>query len=156
MPAASHTYTLTLRWTGNTGEGTRTYQSYQRDYEVSADGKPAIVGSADPNYRGDPERWNPEELLVAALSACHKLWFLHFAATSSVIVTDYVDAPVGTMQVESDGGGQFTSCVLKPTITLANSDDRERAQTLHAKAHAMCFIARSVNFPITVEAEYSV
>ncbi|MEO0574725.1 MAG: OsmC family protein [Pseudomonadota bacterium] len=154
MSDALHSYTLTLRWTGNTGEGTKTYQSYQRDYDVSAEGKPVIAGSADPNYRGDATRWNPEELLVASLSACHKLWFLHLAATAKIVVTDYVDAPVGSMRVDANGGGQFTACVLMPTITLENVSDSEKAQSLHAKAHAMCFIARSVNFPVTVEASY--
>ncbi|MEM8547178.1 MAG: OsmC family protein [Pseudomonadota bacterium] len=149
-----HTYTLTLRWVGNTGEGTKTYKSYDRNYEVSAAGKPTLQGSADPNYLGDASRWNPEELLVAALSGCHKLWFLHLAAMAKIVVTDYVDEPLGTLNAEADGSGEFTSCVLKPSITLADPADAEKADTLHEKAHHMCFIARSVNFPVTVEASY--
>ena len=153
--SGSHHYTLTVRWTGNTGAGTRTYQSYTRDYEVSAEGKASMIaGSADVNYRGDGARWNPEDLLVASLSACHKPWFLHLAAQAGVTINAYIDKPEGTMNVAADGGGEFTACVLRPTITLADSAQEHDADALHAKAHAMCFIARSVRFPITVEATY--
>lgn len=149
-----HTYTLTLHWTGNTGEGTVNYKAYKRDFEISADGKPTLAGSADPNYMGDASRWNPEELLVGALSGCHKLWYLHLAAMAKITITEYVDHPLGTLNAESDGSGEFTSVVLKPTVTLADPSQADKADTLHAKAHKMCFIARSVNFPVTVEATY--
>ena len=152
--AHEHKYTLTLSWTGNTGEGTKTYKSYARNFDVTADGKPVIAGSADPNFLGDATRWNPEELLVAALSGCHKLWFLHLCAMAKIVVTDYVDNPDGRLNAESDGSGEFTSVTLKPTVTLADAAQAEKADTLHAKAHHMCFIARSVNFPVTVDANY--
>lgn len=152
--ARQHTYTLTLQWTGNTGQGTADYRSYKRDYEISADGKPVLAGSADPDYLGDAGRWNPEELLVAALSACHKLWFLHLCASANITVTGYVDAPLGTMNTNDDGSGQFSSVLLRPTIALADAAQATRADALHAKAHDMCFIARSVNFPVSVEANY--
>lgn len=151
----AHHYTLTLRWVGNTGEGTRTYKSYQRDYVVNADGKPELAGSADPNYLGDATRWNPEELLVAALSGCHKLWFLHLCATKNITVTDYVDTPLGALNAEADGSGEFTSTVLRPAITLADPSQADAADALHELAHEKCFIARSVNFPVSVDATYS-
>ena len=152
--SGQHEYTLRIEWTGNTGAGTRDYRSYERSYVIDGEGKPRITGSSDPAYRGDAARWNPEELLVAALSACHKLWFLHLAADAGIVVIGYVDAPVGTMRTEPDGGGQFTSVVLHPEITLETPSASVRADTLHAAAHEKCFIARSVNFPVRVEASY--
>lgn len=149
-----HHYTLAVTWTGNTGEGTKDYRGYERSYVISSDGKPDIAGSADPNYRGDAARWNPEDLLVGALSACHKLWFLHLAAVNGVVVTDYADEPLGTLNAERDGSGEFTSVVLRPKITLADPSLAARADALHQDAHEKCFIARSVNFPVTVEARY--
>src|SRR5688572_13076736 len=101
--AREHTYEVTVTWTGNTGEGTSSYRSYTRDHDVSGPGKPTIPGSSDPSFRGDAARWNPEELLLAALSQCHMLWFLSLATTEDVVVTAYEDAPVGTM-VEDAGG----------------------------------------------------
>lgn len=150
-----HEYTLTTTWTGNTGEGTRDYKSFERNYTLAAEGKPEIAGSADPNYRGDKTRWNPEDLLVASLSACHKLWFLHLAAVNGIVVTDYVDEPLGTLNAERDGSGEFTSVVLRPRITITDPALAEKADTLHHTAHEKCFIARSVNFPVTVEATYA-
>ncbi|MEO0614745.1 MAG: OsmC family protein [Pseudomonadota bacterium] len=150
-----HEYTLTNTWTGNTGEGTKDYRSFERSYTLASDGKPDILGSADPNYRGDKTRWNPEDLLVASLSACHKLWFLHLAAVNGIVVTDYVDEPLGTLNAERDGSGEFVSVVLRPRITITDPSMAEKADTLHHEAHEKCFIARSVNFPVTVDATYA-
>ncbi|HSV67888.1 MAG TPA: OsmC family protein [Mycobacteriales bacterium] len=146
-----HQYEVTVRWTGNRGAGTRSYRGYDRTHEVRAIGKPAIAGSADPTFRGDADRWNPEELLVAALSQCHMLWYLHLAAVEGVVVTGYADTAVGTMREDGDGGGQFSGVVLRPAVTVADSSMSARAQTLHADANATCFIARSVNFPVRHE-----
>lgn len=149
-----HHYTPEVTWTGNTGEGTKDYRSYERSYVISSDGKPDIAGSADPNYRGDAARWNPEDLLVAALSACHKLWFLHLAAVNGIVVTGYADEPLGTLNAERDGSGEFTSVILRPRITLGDPSSADRADALHDEAHEKCFIARSVNFPVSIEANY--
>lgn len=149
--AKAHQYATTVRWTGNRGEGTCDYRAYDRDHEISAPGKTTILGSSDPNFRGDAARWNPEELLVASLSACHKLWYLHLCATSGVVVQRYTDTAEGTMQEQSDGSGAFTSVVLHPAVEVSEQSDRALAQELHHKAHEMCFLARSVNFPVTCE-----
>ena len=151
---ATHEYTLTVTWTGNEGGGTKGYASYARSYTVSGDGKHDIAGSADPAYRGDAACWNPEDLLVASLSACHKLWFLHLAAVGGVVVTGYVDEPLGTLNTGPDGSGEFASVVLRPKITLEDPSLADKADALHLAAHEKCFIARSVNFPVTVEANY--
>lgn len=146
----THRYEVSVTWTGNLGRGTSGYRDYSRDYAISAETKPIILGSSDPTYRGDRSRWNPEELLVASLSACHKLWFLHLAAEAGIIVTAYSDRAEGMMETSSDGSGRFTKVVLRPTVTVA-AGDSDRARSLHEAAHEKCFIANSVNFPIECE-----
>jgi len=148
-----HVYNVTTQWTGNDGAGTRSYTSYRRDHELSVAGKPTIPASSDPNFRGDRTRYNPEELLVASVSSCHMLWYLHLCAVNKVVVMNYTDAAVGTMEEEADGAGQFVRIVLKPTVTIRAESDRQRALDLHHEAHRFCFIARSVNFPVEVAAE---
>jgi organic hydroperoxide reductase OsmC/OhrA len=148
--AREHRYTVSLEWTGNEGNGTSSYRAYGRSYRLSAEGKADILGSSDPHFRGDPSRWNPEELLVAALSSCHKLWYLHLCAVNGIVVTAYEDEAHGLMEEQPGGSGQFSSVVLRPRVTIA-AGDAEKARTLHHDAHAACFIARSVNFPVTHE-----
>jgi organic hydroperoxide reductase OsmC/OhrA len=146
-----HTYDLTVTWTGDQGQGTADYRSYARDHVVSAEGRPDLAGSADPTFRGDDTRWNPEQLLVAALSQCHMLWYLHLCATNDVVVTSYVDHAHGEMRTHKDGSGEFTSVVLRPEVVVAEPAMVERAVALHADAPTLCFIARLVNFPVTHE-----
>ena len=150
--AVTHRYELTVRWTGNTGTGTSDYRGYRRDHEIRGDGKPMHLGSSDPAFRGDAARWNPEELLVAALSQCHMLWYLHLCADGGVVVTDYADTPVGTMTMDATGGGgKFTDVILRPAVTVAEPSMADKAMALHDEINAVCFIARSVNFPVLHE-----
>jgi len=148
-----HEYSVTVRWTGDLGTGTSGYRAYKRDHEISAPGKLVIPGSSDPAFRGDPSRYNPEEMLVASLSTCHMLWYLHLCADAGIAVTGYSDEPRGLMAETDDGGGRFTEVVLRPRVRLAAGTDREVAQRLHERAHHLCFIANSVNFPVTCQAE---
>jgi organic hydroperoxide reductase OsmC/OhrA len=142
-----HTYSVTVEWTGNLGSGTSAYDSYARNHTISAGAKPDIAGSSDPAFRGDSARWNPEELLVAAISACHKLWYLHLCADAGIAVISYRDHAQGTM-TEDPAGGKFTRVVLRPQVTVRPSDDIELAKRLHHDAHSKCYIANSVNFPV--------
>lgn len=144
-----HRYNITVDWTGNTGSGTSSYAAYSRDHVIRAAGKPDVPGSSDPAFRGDPARWNPEDMLVASLSACHKLWYLHLCAVNGVNVLEYVDKPLGRM-VEGDtqAKGRFTQVLLRPQVTISASSDRELALRMHEDAHHECFIANSVNFPV--------
>ena len=147
-----HTFEAGLTWTGAGATGTSSYTAYGRDHEVSFAGKPDIPGSADPAFRGDPSRYSPEELLVAALAQCHMLWFLHLAATAGVVVVGYADDAVGTMRVEAAGSGQFTQVVLHTRVTVAHAEGTdEHLRELHTAAHEHCFIARSVNFPVRLD-----
>jgi len=152
--AKTHHYSVTVKWTGNKGTGTSGYKAYERAHEISGGPqKPMIPGSSDPTFRGDAARWNPEELLVASLSACHKLWYLHLCAEEGIIVTAYVDHPEGVMEETPDGSGNFRIVVLRPEVTVAAGTDTAKARQLHEAAHAKCFIARSVNFPVEHEAK---
>lgn len=147
--AREHTYSTVLTWTGNKGQGTSAYDAYARDYEVACAGKTTTIqGSADSRYMGDAERHNPEEMLVAALSACHMLWYLHFCAVNGVVVTAYEDAADGQIQTHADGTGEFRQVTLRPRVTISACSDPDKAKRLHEEANAMCFIARSVNFPV--------
>ncbi len=147
----AHSFGVSVRWTGNTGEGTSAYTSYERAHEISAAGKPPVPGSSDPAFRGDPARYNPEELLVASLSACHMLWYLHLCADAHIVVTSYEDAAAGTMRLTEDGGGRFEEVVLHPAVTVRRGCDPGLALALHARAHRLCFIANSVNFEVRAE-----
>lgn len=146
-----HTYRVRIDWTGNDGEGTKTYRSYRRDHTIAAGDKPLLPASSDPSFRGDPSRYNPEELLVASLSGCHLLWYLHLCAVNGVNVIEYQDPAEGYMSESPDGSGVFTRVLLKPKVKISAESDPAKAQALHQEAHRFCFIARSVNFPVEHE-----
>ena len=146
----SHQYRLSLKWVGSRGVGTVSRSAYSRAHVISGDGKSwSIEGSSDPSFRGEPDRYNPEELLLAALSACHMLWMLHLCADARIVVLGYSDAPVGTMVEYDDGSGEFASVTLHPHLILQDLRRRDELPQLHSRAHSLCFIARSVNFPVT-------
>lgn len=143
-----HRYKATTHWVGNRGTGTSAYAAYSRNHDVSFAGKPILHCSSDPDFRGDPERYNPEELLVASLSGCHMLWYLHLCAVNGIIVTDYTDDAEGIMEELQDGSGHFTEVTLRPRVTVAAEHMIEKANALHHDANRMCFIAGSVKFPV--------
>lgn len=147
--AASHSYALELEWTGNLGTGTASYRGYDRSHVLRGAVKPDLLGSSDAAFRGDPARWNPEELLLASLSACHMLSYLHQAAVNGVVVTAYADTPVGEMVEDGDGGGHFRGVLLQPVVTVTDPAMVQTAHQLHGPAHEHCFIASSVNFAVT-------
>jgi len=146
-----HHYQVRMDWTGNQGEGTKSYRGYRRDHTFTAEGKPAIQGSSDPAFRGDPSRYSPEDLLVAALSSCHMLWYLHLCADRGVNVSAYSDSASGVMEEGVDGSGAFVRVLLKPKVTISAGSDAVLAKSLHEEAHRFCFIAKSVNFPVEIE-----
>jgi organic hydroperoxide reductase OsmC/OhrA len=148
MAGKAHHYEITVEWTGNRGQGTSSYASYDRDHEVRALGKTPISGSADPAFRGDSHRWNPEDLLVASLSACHKLWYLHLCAAAGIVVIAYEDTAIGQMVEDPQKGGYFTEVTLRPKVTVTGSCDMDQARSLHHQAHEKCFISNSVTFPV--------
>lgn len=149
-----HNYTASIKWTGNTGQGTTGYRAYRRSWDVITPGKPAIHCSNEPMLGGDPALHNPEDLLLASVSACHMLWYLHLASNEGVVVQNYTDEPIGVGETSPNGAGRFLSVALHPVITLSAGSDRNRADALHERIHEYCFIARSLNFPVQVDATY--
>jgi organic hydroperoxide reductase OsmC/OhrA len=147
---ASHIYRATVRWTGNLGAGTRDYQSYTRDHTIQVGEKVPILATSSIGARSDPSRYNPDELVVAALSSCHMLWYLHLCADAGVVVTAYSDEAEGTLQMDREGGGRFVEATLHPHVVVA-AGTPETARRLHEAAHRKCFVANSVNFPVKCE-----
>lgn len=143
-----HHYALSIEWTGNLGTGTSDYRAYTRNHTVTTEGKADVLASSDPAFRGDKTRHNPEEMLVAALSSCHMLSYLHVCVLNGVVVTEYKDNATGTMKENPDGSGQFTEVTLRPMVKVKDASMIEKANHLHEKASQLCFIARSVNFPV--------
>lgn len=149
----THHYAVAVSWQGNRGSGTSGYRDYGRELLLTADGKPDIASSADRAFRGNADRWNPEELLLAALSECHLLSYLHAAVTAAVVVTDYSDRSTATMVSRGDGSGAMTEAILRPRVSVQSEEMVAAAKAAHEQAHRMCFIANSVSFPVRVEAE---
>ena len=149
-PRKEHVYSIETCWTGNDGRGTESYKSYRRDHAIRCEGKPEIPGSSDPAFRGNPTRYNPEELMVASLSACHMLWYLHLCADNHINVVEYNDGASGVLRENTDGSGEFVSVLLKPEVKVSAGSNGSRALALHSEAHRLCFIARSVKFRVEV------
>lgn len=147
-----HYYEVKLNWTGNLGKGTENYSVYERSFTISIENKPEIYGSSDPAFRGDTTKYNPEELLLASLSSCHMLWYLHFCSVEGIVVLKYNDYATATMEVFENGSGKFSEAKLHPKVIVKDNSMVEKAMLLHAKAHEYCFIANSVNFPVKYEA----
>ncbi|MFA7273304.1 MAG: OsmC family protein [Crocinitomicaceae bacterium] len=145
----THEYKAFIDWTCSKGIGTTSYQSYERNYSVRVNGKQQVIhGSADSAFLGDPSRFNPEELFLAALSSCHMLWYLHLCADKGIVVLEYADSASGTMIETPEGGGHFTNVTLQPLVTIADESQIDLAKSLHHEANKKCFIANSCNFPI--------
>ena len=152
-----HFYKAKINWTGNLGTGTSEYAAYSRAHEVSGDsGKEKILASAAPVYRGEASRYNPEELVVAAIAGCHMLWYLHLCADAGVIVVDYTDEASGTLTENAEGNGKFSEVTIKPKVTISKESNAETAEKLHEQAHEFCFIANSMNFPVYFNPEISI
>jgi organic hydroperoxide reductase OsmC/OhrA len=151
--AKIHEYTLEMRWTGNKGSGTFDYRSYERNHEVEGKGKPIILMSSDPSFRGDKTRYNPEETFLASVSSCHMLWYLHLCSDAGVIVISYIDNPIGIMEEFGDGRGKFTKIILRPQVRVTQEWMMKKALELHHKANEYCFVANSLNFEVEHKCE---
>ena len=149
-----HPFVSRIVWTGNRGDGTRSYRGYDRTWEIRTPGKPVVVCSNDPRLGGDPSRPNPEDLLLSALSACHMLWYLHLASDAGIVVMHYEDSPIGLGETAPNGAGRYLTATLRPIIRVVAGADVAKADSLHHEVSKYCFIARSVNFPVTYAATY--
>jgi organic hydroperoxide reductase OsmC/OhrA len=153
MMEKSHRYDLRLDWTGARQGVAVKYETYSREYRIEIAGKPALVGSADPTFGGNASLYNPEDMLLAALSACHMLSYLALSTRSRIAVVAYTDSPSGKMSETAPHRMAFTEVTLRPRVVIAAGADSAKAKALHEQAHEICFIANSVNFPVRHEAE---
>ncbi len=144
----THNYKSKIVWTGNLGNGTSDYTSYERSHTINVENKIPIEGSSDPAFRGDSHKHNPEDLFLSSLSSCHMLWYLHLCANAGVIILNYIDYAEGTMEETPDGGGHFTNVTLNPHVVVSSQSMIEKALNLHHDANKFCFIANSCNFKI--------
>ena len=151
-----HNYRLTLKWTGNKGTGTSSYRAYDRSHLISVDNKVEIKGSSDPIFHGDKTLHNPEDLLLASLSACHMMSYLHVCVKNGIVVTDYIDNATGIMKVNDDGSGNFVEVTLNPVVKITDETLVEKANELHKEANKLCFIANSVNFTVKLNVETTI
>ena len=149
--AKKHDFISQVEWTGNRGTGTSAYKDYDRTWDLIVPGKEVVNCSNDPMLGGDPTKYNPEDLLISALSSCHMLWYLHLCSVADIVVTAYKDTPCGIGESEPDGKGRFVEAVLRPVIHITHESDAQRAEEIHEEIHKYCFIARSVNFPVRHE-----
>ncbi len=140
-----HQYNCTITWQGNLGTGTSNYTAYGRDYSWQTNNKQNIACSSDTPFRGDGTKHNPEDMLLAALSSCHMLWYLHLCADAGIIVTNYTDKATGVLDM---GIGSFAAVTLHPTVTITANGNIELATQLHTAANKSCFMAKSVNFAV--------
>jgi len=152
----SHDYTTRILWTGNRGEGTAHYKAYDRTWDIAVPGKALVHCSNDPLLGGDPSKMNPEDLLLSALSACHMLWYLHYASDAGIVVTSYSDSPVGVGEVGRGGAGLFVKATLRPQVGVTAGTDLAKAEAIHHRIHEVCFIARSLNFPVNCAPDFTV
>lgn len=149
---------VTVSWTGNLGTGTSGVRDFSRDHDISFPDVPTLaplLGSAAPQFRGDPERYNPEQLLIASAAQCHMMTYFWLAARAGLRVVEYRDEATGTLTVHPDGSGEISRIVLKPEIVISPEGeagaDTELALELHSEVAQYCFIARSLNFAIEHE-----
>lgn len=156
MSKLEHAYEANVRWEGNRGTGTSDYASYGRGYRMAVAGKSELVGSADPAFRGEGDKHNPEDLFLLAISSCHLLSYLALCGRQRVQVVAYEDHARGTLRLDGSGGGRFEEVTLHPKVTVARPEEVAAATDLHAKAHAQCFIANSCSVPIRVVASVQV
>lgn len=152
----NHDFIPSIVWTGNLGQGTQSYSAYTRTWDISAEGVTPVHCSNDPRLGGDPTKLNPEDLLISALASCHMLWYLHFASEANIVVMGYEDKPIGRGQSLSNGSGNFIHATLRPKISVIEGTDLKKTEDIHHRIHEVCFIARSVNFPIKIETNFIV
>lgn len=154
MKAGTHAFTAAIRWTGNRGQGTSSYRGYDRTWDIVSGNKVVVHCSNDPLLGGDPAKHNPEDLLLASLSSCHMLWYLHLASDAGIVVHAYSDAPEGVGETLKNGAGRYLSATLRPHIVVSRGSNLQLAADIHHEVHKYCFIARSVNFPVSYQPSF--
>ncbi|MEO8535864.1 MAG: OsmC family protein [Flavobacterium sp.] len=143
-----HTFKATANWTSKQNPEDSTKRFYSKSHKISIEGKPVLNVSAAKAFKGDPELYNPEDLLLSSLVSCHMMSYLYVCSQNGIEVLKYLDNAEATLEVNPDGSGRFTEVRLNPKVVIADSDKIQLALELHKKANQLCFIANSCNFPV--------
>jgi len=143
-----HIFKAALNWTSNQKQEEKTSRKYAKSHKITIEGKPVLDVSAAKAFKGDPELYNPEDLLLSSLVSCHMMSYLYVCSQNGIEVLEYSDNAEATLEVSQDGSGRFTEVRLNPKVKIANADKIQEALELHTKANQLCFIANSCNFPV--------
>jgi organic hydroperoxide reductase OsmC/OhrA len=152
--AFKHLFKAVLNWTSK--KEVSSLKIYSKNHQVKIEGKPILEVSAAKAFKGDPELYNPEDLLLSSLVSCHMMSYLYVCSQNGIEVLEYSDNAEATLKVNPDGSGRFVEVKLFPKVKISNSDQIELALDLHFKANQLCFIANSCNFPVLHEASCEV
>ena len=147
----THRYATTVEWSGSTGSG---YRQYDRTHTVTPEGASPLLLSADPAFRGDSRRANPEQLLLAAASSCQLLSFLAETALAGIDVVRYRDEATASMPDDASPV-RLSVITLRPVIAVRGADP-ETVRRLVREAHRQCYIANSLTTPVEIEATVEV
>ena len=141
-----HLFKAEAKWTSKQEDSTKRF--YIKSHTILIDGKLVLHVSAAKAFKGDPELYNPEDLLLSSLVSCHMMSYLYVCSQNGIEVLEYSDNAEATLETYADGSGRFVTVTLNPKATIANPDKIQMALDLHQKANQLCFIANSCNFPI--------
>lgn len=143
-----HTFKAEANWTSSQKQENSASKFYSKSHQIKIEGKPVLDVSAAKAFKGDPELYNPEDLLLSSLVSCHMMSYLYVCSQNGIEVLEYSDNAEATLEVNPDGSGRFVEARLYPKVKISNPDQIELALELHHKANQLCFIANSCNFPV--------
>ena len=143
-----HLFKAEVKWTSNQNQEDSTKRFYSKSHTVLIEGKPILNVSAAKAFKGDSEKYNPEDLLLSSLVSCHMMSYLYVCSQNGIEVLEYSDNAEATLEVSPDGSGRFVTITLNPEVKISNSSQIQLALGLHQKANQLCFIANSCNFPV--------
>ncbi|PXY45043.1 OsmC family protein [Flavobacterium hydrophilum] len=147
-----HIFKAAINWNSKQNQEQSERKFYSKSHKILIEGKPVLNVSAAKAFKGDPELYNPEDLLLSSLVSCHMMSYLYVCSQNGIEVLEYSDHAEAILEVASDGSGRFTEVRLHPNVVIANADKVQEALDLHTKANQLCFIANSCNFPVLHQA----
>ncbi|MGV0957916.1 OsmC family protein [Empedobacter falsenii] len=151
----NHLFKVALNWMKKDNISSSLSRIYTKSHHISIEGKPDLEVSAAKAFKGDPNLYNPEDLLLSSLTSCHMMSYLYCCMQYKIEVISYQDHSEATLQVNPDGSGKIVKVDLFPEIIISDSSQIELALSLHKKANELCFIANSCNFPVYHHAKCS-
>ena len=143
-----HLFKAKLNWNSIPKEVITNTKRYTKTHQIAIDGKEILNVSAAKAFKGDPNLYNPEDLLLSSVVSCHMMSYLYVCSQNDITVVSYQDNAEGTLEVLENGSGRFVEIRLNPSVIIKEKEKIAQALSLHTKASELCFIANSCNFPI--------